>query len=250
MDQIVDLGFCQLHPLNMDSAVDYILELTTFAGAQIVVTPNMDHAQRLSHQSVNTSLQNAYADASLSLCDSRILQKLIQWSGLAPPPVVTGSNLTEVLFERVLNATHEILILGGSKDVFEGLKLRYPTLNLQHHNPSMGFIRNEDEINQICELVRESNADFIFIALGSPQQEILAQRIKQRGIDKGVLLCIGASLLFLTGHEKRAPEWMQLLRMEWFYRLSRNPGRLAGRYFRNFLAAGRIYLKIRSAAKG
>jgi exopolysaccharide biosynthesis WecB/TagA/CpsF family protein len=43
-------------------------------------------------------------------------------------------------------------------------------------------------------------------------------------------LCIGASINFLTGAEKRAPRWMQRLGVEWLYRLLRNPRRLAWRY--------------------
>jgi UDP-N-acetyl-D-mannosaminuronic acid transferase (WecB/TagA/CpsF family) len=43
-------------------------------------------------------------------------------------------------------------------------------------------------------------------------------------------LCIGASINFLTGLERRAPRWMQRLGMEWFFRLVNDPGRLAQRY--------------------
>jgi N-acetylglucosaminyldiphosphoundecaprenol N-acetyl-beta-D-mannosaminyltransferase len=43
-------------------------------------------------------------------------------------------------------------------------------------------------------------------------------------------LCIGASVNFITGVERRAPRWMQLAGMEWSYRLLQDPGRLAKRY--------------------
>jgi exopolysaccharide biosynthesis WecB/TagA/CpsF family protein len=48
-------------------------------------------------------------------------------------------------------------------------------------------------------------------------------------------LCIGASVNFLTGVERRASLWMQPLGMEWLFRLAMDPGRLAKRY----LAEGR-----------
>jgi UDP-N-acetyl-D-mannosaminuronic acid transferase (WecB/TagA/CpsF family) len=41
---------------------------------------------------------------------------------------------------------------------------------------------------------------------------------------------VGASLDFLTGNEKRAPEWIQQMSLEWLYRLAQNPRRLARRY--------------------
>ena len=51
-----------------------------------------------------------------------------------------------------------------------------------------------------------------------------------RGIARGLTLCIGASINFLTGDERRAPVWMQQSGMEWLYRLMQAPGRMAKRY--------------------
>ena len=46
----------------------------------------------------------------------------------------------------------------------------------------------------------------------------------------GVGLCIGASLLFLTGDLRRAPVWMQRARLEWLHRLVQEPRRMWRRY--------------------
>jgi N-acetylglucosaminyldiphosphoundecaprenol N-acetyl-beta-D-mannosaminyltransferase len=43
-------------------------------------------------------------------------------------------------------------------------------------------------------------------------------------------LCVGASINFMTGVERRAPRWIQRLGAEWIYRLASDPGRLATRY--------------------
>src|SRR6478735_692509 len=43
-------------------------------------------------------------------------------------------------------------------------------------------------------------------------------------------LCIGASLLFLLGHEKRPPWPVQQAGLEWAWRLVQDPRRLARRY--------------------
>jgi exopolysaccharide biosynthesis WecB/TagA/CpsF family protein len=68
------------------------------------------------------------------------------------------------------------------------------------------------------------------LAVGSPQQEVLAQRLQSRGVARGLALCVGASIDFMTGVERRAPLWMQRSGFEWLYRLSQNPTRLAKRY--------------------
>jgi exopolysaccharide biosynthesis WecB/TagA/CpsF family protein len=58
----------------------------------------------------------------------------------------------------------------------------------------------------------------------------VAQAVTARGRGRGVGLCIGASLLFLTGEERRAPVTVQRAGMEWAWRLVQDPKRLARRY--------------------
>jgi N-acetylglucosaminyldiphosphoundecaprenol N-acetyl-beta-D-mannosaminyltransferase len=45
-----------------------------------------------------------------------------------------------------------------------------------------------------------------------------------------LVLCVGAALNFISGTERRAPRWMQIMALEWFYRLLQSPRRLARRY--------------------
>jgi UDP-N-acetyl-D-mannosaminuronic acid transferase (WecB/TagA/CpsF family) len=60
---------------------------------------------------------------------------------------------------------------------------------------------------------------------------------------------VGASLNFITGAEKRAPEWMQRSALEWLYRLAQNPRRMSGRYLVRgprgllYLAKSRVVLR-------
>ena len=90
---------------------------------------------------------------------------------------------------------------------------------------------------------------FCFLAIGSPQQEIIAQKLKGRGVARGLALCIGASIDFITGAEKRAPLWIRKSGFEWVFRLVQNPRRLAKRYLvrgpRIFLLLPHIELRLR-----
>jgi exopolysaccharide biosynthesis WecB/TagA/CpsF family protein len=63
-----------------------------------------------------------------------------------------------------------------------------------------------------------------------PQQEILACQIAGNPQVRGVGLCVGAAIDFLTGKQRRAPVWIQKIGLEWFYRLLSDPRRLASRY--------------------
>jgi UDP-N-acetyl-D-mannosaminuronic acid transferase (WecB/TagA/CpsF family) len=43
-------------------------------------------------------------------------------------------------------------------------------------------------------------------------------------------VCVGAALDFIAGSARRAPIWVQRARLEWLWRLIREPRRLAPRY--------------------
>ena len=49
-------------------------------------------------------------------------------------------------------------------------------------------------------------------------------------INADIIFCIGATIDFEAGSVKRAPKWMQRFCLEWFYRLIKEPKRLAKRY--------------------
>ena len=69
-----------------------------------------------------------------------------------------------------------------------------------------------------------------FFAIGAPQSELVCALAVERGKARGVGLCIGASLEFLTGAKSRAPLWMQRAGLDWLFRLASEPARLWRRY--------------------
>lgn len=194
-----------------------------------VVTPNVDHLVRLfrSKGSEGVRIWSAYRDASLMLCDSRIIARLAKLSGKTLT-VVPGSDLTAQLFRAVKSGTI-VAVVGGDEDTLTELRKLRPDIILSQHVPPMGLLRNESALDAAVEFVHVLQADLVFLAVGSPQQELLAQRIKASG-GTGIVLCIGAGIEFLTGRITRAPSWMQRASLEWLHRLLSNPRRLWRRY--------------------
>jgi exopolysaccharide biosynthesis WecB/TagA/CpsF family protein len=80
--------------------------------------------------------------------------------------------------------------------------------------------------------------------VGAPQQEQIAYQLLQRNRARGLALCLGASLNFVTGLERRAPVWMQRMGAEWLYRLMQDPKRLGKRYL---VRGPRIFRHLRRA---
>lgn len=193
-----------------------------------VVTPNADHLIRL-HQ--DSAFRALYADAAYVLLDSRFIAHLLRFTRKLALPVCTGGDLTAKLFDEVIAPGDGLVLIGGSTERAARLTRRYGLKRLAHFNPPRDFIRDPDAVDACLRFV-EAHSPFRYclLAVGAPQQEVLAQRLKQRGIARGLALCVGASIDYLTGEERRAPPWMQRAGLEWLFRLSQAPGRMAWRY--------------------
>ena len=240
MQTIIETGVTKLNNMTMNEAIDEIDRLTAGPGLDLVVTPNVDHLARLLTLGKNSALSQIYLGASLSLCDSRILDKLLKLKNKHLKEVIPGSDLTKQLFNSTVLNDRTVLVVGGDSGVISTLRSLYPHLNIQHINPSMGFIDRPADVEALLQEVVELKPDFIFLAVGSPRQEYVGSLLQHR-LNKGVALCVGASLLFITGQEQRAPKWLQTMHLEWLYRMLQNPKVLVKRYFGNFLSLFRIY---------
>jgi exopolysaccharide biosynthesis WecB/TagA/CpsF family protein len=193
-----------------------------------VVTPNIDHVIRL-HD--DEEFRGLYADASFVLLDSRLLAYILRLTYGLRPEVCTGSDLTATLFTKIIRPDDAVVLIGSSESQAMKLRERFGLRQLRHYNPPMGFIKDPAAVEECLRFV-EDNSPFRFclIAVGTPQGEMLARQLKARGRAKGLTFCIGASINFLTGAERRAPYWMRYCGLEWLFRLLLSPRRLAGRY--------------------
>jgi len=77
--------------------------------------------------------------------------------------------------------------------------------------------------------IRASGADLIWVGLGMPKQELWMHAVHER-LPGTALLAVGAAFDLLSGTVPMAPDWIQEHGLEWLYRLSREPRRLAVRY--------------------
>lgn len=122
---------------------------------------------------------------------------------------------------------------GSSEETLKALKdnieKTYPGVVVKgYYSPPFRQLSDEED-KQIIDMINVADADVIWIGLGAPRQEkwMLAHKDNFRGVMVGV----GAAFDFHAGTIKRAPKWMQMLSLEWFYRLLHDPARLFKRYF-------------------
>jgi exopolysaccharide biosynthesis WecB/TagA/CpsF family protein len=190
-----------------------------------VATPNVDHMVRLDRA---PHLRQLYTDAWLNLCDSRILEGLARMSKLDLPPA-PGADIVDILFRQHINRHDPVTIIGGTPDLVNRLCELFGLTQVNWFDAPHG-LRNDPAARAACvDFIREHPAPYVFLAVGSPQQEMIARQAMNAGC-VGVGVCCGAALEFLTGQVQRAPHWMRANRLEWLHRLGAEPGRLWRRY--------------------
>ena len=217
-----------------------------------VVTPNVDHLLRYYD---DASFRALYAAADYVLLDSRVLAYLLRLTRGLRARVCTGSDLTAALFATVMAPADRVVLIGASAAQAARLAADYRLRDLRHHSPPMGFINDPAAVASCLQFIEHASPfRFCLLAVGCPQQEIIAKLVKDRGAARGLALCVGASINFLTGVERRAPRWMQRSGLEWLYRLASEPGRMAYRYLirgpRVFLVLRRMHITLRGRAAG
>ena len=91
------------------------------------------------------------------------------------------------------------------------------------------------------EAVRAARPDLVILGMGMPKQEKVAAQLA-KALDWPVLIVNGGAIIdFLGGRVERAPQWVRAARMEWGFRLAKEPRRMFGRYVvGGFTFLGRI----------
>jgi exopolysaccharide biosynthesis WecB/TagA/CpsF family protein len=209
----------------LDQLVACLLARDADAPFGYIVTPNADHFARLRRI---PNLRLVYQNALHCLLDSQFLANLARLLGMPCPPVVTGAALTEHLLNHL--SGQRVAIIGMARADIAALRRRYPATEFLHHAPPMRLLEDELAFRRARDFGVAAATPFLFIALGSPVQELLAHAIAARRSATGIGLCIGSGLAFAAGTAVRAPGWMQSAGLEWLHRLGQEPARLARRY--------------------
>lgn len=213
--------------LSIDGALDLLLASPLDAAFRYVVTPNVDHMVRIASDAHCAGL---YAGAWLCLNDSKILGRLSRIKG-TPLTTVPGADLVAALLaDARLERDAPLLVVGGAEGLPAELERRLGLTAVSQYRPPMGLLGDPAALEETIAAVERAGAGFVFLAIGSPQQEVLAAALRARGVARGVGLCIGASIEFLLEHRRRAPPWMRRASLEWLFRLVSEPRRMWRRY--------------------
>jgi N-acetylglucosaminyldiphosphoundecaprenol N-acetyl-beta-D-mannosaminyltransferase len=216
-------------PLGVDEAVAGLAARDPAAPFAAFVTFNAEHAYlRRRDPEFAACGDNAFMGTN----DSRVLGRAALLAGL-DLEFAPGAYVVKPLVERVIAADEPVTIIGCAPELVDELRGKYGLTAIAHHNPPMGFIRDDAAVAEAVAFVVAHPARFVFVSVGPPQSEKFCQRVIADGRATGLGLCVGSSLSLLTRFSNRAPDFMENAGLVWLYRLAREPRRLFRRYLVN-----------------
>ena len=117
-------------------------------------------------------------------------------------------------------------LIGGKQKVLDqtvlNLKTEYPGIKILNYRN--GYIKNDDDELKLIEDIITHKPDVVFVAMGSPKQEVLMEKLHQK--HKATYQGLGGSFNVYTGAVKRAPNWWVKNNLEWAFRLFKEPSRI------------------------
>lgn len=147
------------------------------------------------------------------------------------PERVAGIDLMNNLFGLAEAHGYRVFILGARAEVLaratELLRRRHPALVIAGTRD--GYF-SETADAAVAEEVRVARPHILFVAISSPRKEYWLARYG-RHLDVPFVMGVGGAIDVAAGVTHRAPRLLQVLGLEWSYRLLQEPRRLIGRYW-------------------
>lgn len=147
---------------------------------------------------------------------------------------ITGNDLFTILLSVADEQKLRVAFVGSTQNTLDKLigkiNKNYSGLNVcAAISPEFNFELIGTNNMEIIEKLKNSKPDILFLALGSPRQELWLYEHKDK-IGAKINMGVGAVFDFYSGTKKRSPVFLQKIGMEWFWRLASEPVRLFERY--------------------
>lgn len=226
--------------MSMSDALDYVRDAAKQKKSCIVATPNLNF--------IVASRNDSEFRASIIKCDLSIADGM---------PIIWIANLLKIpVFERVAGADLyeklnlskstplKVFFFGGAEGIAEQACQR------QNENgqgltasgffgPGFGTVE-EMSAEKIIQKINASDADFIVVALGAKKGHAWIEANRDK-LKAPIISHLGAVINFVAGNIKRAPHFLQIIGMEWLWRIYQEPS-LWVRYGHDGLSLCKMFL--------
>ena len=215
--------------VNMDILLDFLSNNINKIKGNYICASNV-HTTVTAHDDKKYFI--VQSESIMSLPDGKPLARVGNKKGHKEMKKTTGTHFMQETFtdKRFKNKRH--YFYGNTKENLElmikKIKKDYPKLKICGYEPSIFRELTDEEVDELSDRINKAKADFVWVGIGAPRQEILMHRLK--GKTNSVMTGVGGAFNIFAGLVKDAPKWMQNAGLEWLYRFSKEPRRLFKRY--------------------
>lgn len=208
--------------VDMAAALARIERLAEAGGHHLVATVNPEFVMLARS---DREFARVLESAALCLPDGSGVVWAARRQGCDMPGPVTGVDLIPELAVLCARRGWRMFLLGAgpgvAAELAARLKVELPELDVDFHAGSADPAGDDDTIQRVAEF----RPHVMLVAFGAPKQELWIDRTARR-VEVPVAIGVGGAFDYLTGRVPRAPAWMRRARLEWAFRLVRQPWRV------------------------
>lgn len=172
------------------------------------------NAEKILH---STEVTKSIINKNIGYCDGIGALYAVHKKGAKNAIRIPGCELWLNLIQH-FHATKTFYLIGGTQAVIEMTikKLRddYPGINIIGYRN--GYIKCNEEKTSLIQDIINKKPDIVFVAMGSPKQELLMNEMQR--MHTAIYQGLGGSFDVYVGKVKRAPEWWIRHNLEGLYR--------------------------------
>lgn len=200
---------------SFDALISHVLERKG-----ILVAIN---AEKILHATEQT---RGIINRNIGYCDGIGAVMALRKRGYKDVVKLPGCELWLKIIEALFRRDKKFYLVGSKQEVIEAtvekLKKEYPGISISGFRN--GYIKTPEEKKALINDIREKKPDVVFVAMGSPKQELLMEEIFEA--HPAIYQGLGGSFDVYTGNVKRAPKWWVDHDLEFAYRLIKQPSRI------------------------
>lgn len=181
------------------------------------------NAEKILHATDQT---RSIINRNIGYCDGFGAVMALKKKGYKDVIKIPGCELWLRIIEMTYKQGKSYYLVGGKQAVIDQtvnkLKVDFPGINIANYRN--GYIKSDEERNALLDDIAAKRPDVVFVAMGSPKQELLMEEMAKR--HEAIYQGLGGSFDVYTGNVKRAPKWWVEHNLEWAYRLVKEPVRI------------------------
>ncbi len=207
------LGY-KVAKVTLEEATNWCLNAVNDPTPKLLVTTN---PEIIIQAETNLELKKALLSADFTVADGVGVVWASKQLGDSVPGRVPGVELAAKVLERG-GPNLRVFFLGSKpgiaqKAADEAHKKYGTTIaGFQH-----GYFKRPDDVDEVCQMIRESKAHLLLAGLGERQELFLHQN--RAALSVPLMMGVGGTLDVMAGEVQRTPTWTRKVGLEWAYRV-------------------------------